>query len=143
LAAFVSGAKRAWPATTVDALLRSQCAATPSALACSDGDTSLSYAVLARAADHIGAELAARGIGRGDVVGVLADRDVLLPALLLAVLERGAAYLPLDPEAPAQRLAQVLDDAGARAVLVRLSMEDEDTDARLTAFGGRVIDLAT
>lgn len=74
---------------------------------------SLSYAEIARRSAEIGATLAARGVGRGDIVAVCMDRSLDLVPTLLAVWRTGAAYLPLDPIYPADRIAYILADARA------------------------------
>ncbi|MFD0474493.1 AMP-binding protein [Nonomuraea thailandensis] len=79
----------------------------------------LSHAELNDRADRIAAGLLEHGVSRGDVVGVRVPRDRMLPAVLLGVWRAGAAYLPLDPEHPAERLRLLAADAGARVVLTR------------------------
>ena len=77
----------------------------------------LTYAELAGRADRIAAALAGRGIGPGDSVAVATGRGLDWPAVLLGVLRAGAAYVPVDPNAPAERRAHLLRDSGARLVL--------------------------
>jgi amino acid adenylation domain-containing protein len=89
------------------------------------GEMRLTYAELAAEAQAVAAHLRDRGVGPGTVVGVCLDRGPDLVAALLGVLCAGAAYLPLDPDYPAERIAYVLGDAGARLVL---------TDARGAAI---------
>ncbi|MFG2073144.1 amino acid adenylation domain-containing protein [Nonomuraea maritima] len=91
---------------------------TGTAVAGQDG-ASLSHAELNDRADRIAAGLLAHGVSRGDVVGVRVPRDRMLPAVLLGVWRAGAAYLPLDPDHPAERLRLLAADAGARVVLTR------------------------
>ncbi|MFG1614622.1 amino acid adenylation domain-containing protein [Nonomuraea wenchangensis] len=79
----------------------------------------LSHAELNDRADRIAAGLLAHGVSRGDVVGVRVPRDRMLPAVLLGVWRAGAAYLPLDPDHPAERLRLLAVDAGARVLLTR------------------------
>ncbi|MEU1394009.1 MULTISPECIES: amino acid adenylation domain-containing protein [unclassified Nonomuraea] len=81
--------------------------------------TSLSFADLNDWADRAAATLLEHGVAPGDVVGVCLPRDHLMPAVLLAVWRAGAAYLPMDPEHPAERLRLLAEDAGARVVLAR------------------------
>ncbi|MEV4374713.1 amino acid adenylation domain-containing protein [Nonomuraea sp. NPDC049637] len=81
--------------------------------------TSLSFADLNDWADRAAATLLEHGVAPGDVVGVRLPRDHLMPAVLLAVWRAGAAYLPMDPEHPAERLRLLAEDAGARVVLAR------------------------
>ncbi|MEU7985054.1 amino acid adenylation domain-containing protein [Streptosporangium canum] len=81
--------------------------------------TSLSYAELDDWSGRVAAALLAHGVAPGQVVGVCLPRDQLMPAALLAVWRAGAAYLPLDPEHPAERLRWLAEDAGAHVVLTR------------------------
>ncbi|WP_406673146.1 amino acid adenylation domain-containing protein [Nonomuraea sp. N2-4H] len=92
--------------------------ATGTAVIGPDGAT-LSHAELNDRADRIAAGLLAHGVSRGDVVGVRVPRDRMLPAVLLGVWRAGAAYLPLDPDLPEERLRLLAEDAGARVVLTR------------------------
>lgn len=135
-----AGPRRDWPPTTIDAMVREQCEKYPQSIAVSSGAQTLRYADLARQVDAVRASLAEQGAGRGDVVGVLLERDAALPSVLLGILACGAAYLPLDADAPADRLQWMLEDAGVRLIV---SSEREREHAALTRFGGRVIDLAT
>ncbi|WP_395293021.1 amino acid adenylation domain-containing protein [Kitasatospora hibisci] len=80
----------------------------------------LDYGTLDRLADGVAERLRALGIGPGRTVAVLLPRTPRLLAALLGVLKSGAAYLPLDPGHPAERLALVLADGGAAAVLTDL-----------------------
>ncbi|MFE9427308.1 amino acid adenylation domain-containing protein [Kitasatospora sp. NPDC006697] len=99
------------PAATLPELLAAQAAATPQALAVS-GTVELTYRQLADRVDSL-----ARHIEPGSVVAILAERG---PAALigqLATLRAGAAYLPLDPAHPVDRLRALLADAGAALVL--------------------------
>ncbi|WP_327064990.1 non-ribosomal peptide synthetase [Kitasatospora sp. NBC_01302] len=113
--ATLTAAQQATPITelTVDQLLRQRAAERPDAPAVSaPGAASLSYAELDRAADRLAHHLAARGAGPGQLVGVALERGTDLPVALLAVLRTGAAYVPLDPDYPAARLAVMTEDAG-------------------------------
>ncbi|MEU9006093.1 non-ribosomal peptide synthetase [Streptomyces sp. NPDC048551] len=86
---------------------------TPDAVALTGPEGEVSYRELDARAGAVAAELRRRGIGRGSVVGLLADRTVDAVAAIWGVLKAGAAYLPLDPHHPDRRLAGVLADAGA------------------------------
>jgi amino acid adenylation domain-containing protein len=83
-----------------------------------DADGERSAASLLDDSARIAAALAARGVVAGDVVGVAMSRSADVMAALLGVWRAGAAYLPLDPAHPADRLAYVAGDAGARVILV-------------------------
>ncbi|MBP2703142.1 amino acid adenylation domain-containing protein [Microbispora sp. RL4-1S] len=77
----------------------------------------LTHAELHRRADQVARLLRGRGIGPEDTVGVLLDRGPELIACLLGVWKAGAAYLPMDPKFPAQRIADMLDTARTPLVL--------------------------
>ncbi|HVH14033.1 MAG TPA: amino acid adenylation domain-containing protein, partial [Longimicrobium sp.] len=72
---------------------------------------------LDRWADRIAGELRARGAAPGGIVGVYVDRGVGMVAALLGILRTGAAYLPLDPVYPPERIAYMIQDSGAALVL--------------------------
>ncbi len=100
--------------------LAAQAAARPRALAVADADGAvLSYAELEESANQLARHLREQGIGRGDLVGVLLPRSADLVVALCAVLRAGAAYLPLDPGYPAERLSWLLEDAQASLVVTR------------------------
>ncbi|MDP9845756.1 non-ribosomal peptide synthetase [Streptosporangium lutulentum] len=90
---------------------------TPDAVAVECGDATLTYAELDARADELTALLRSRGVVPGDVVGICLNRSPDAVAALLATWRAGAAYLPLDPEHPAERLAFMLDDSSASLVL--------------------------
>ena len=77
----------------------------------------LTYRTLDETADHVAHHLRSRGVGVGDVVGVGLDRSPELIIALLAVLKSGAAYLPIDPTYPHDRVIFMLTDASAKILL--------------------------
>ncbi|PNV30840.1 non-ribosomal peptide synthetase, partial [Streptomyces sp. DH-12] len=112
-----------------------QAAATPDAVALIVGDTSLTYAEVDRRANRLAHALLRRGAGPDQVVALALPRSAELVVALLAVLKSGAAYLPLDPDHPAGRLAYVLEDARPALLLTTLSTDSRtpsgDTAGRL------------
>ncbi|MBZ3901148.1 non-ribosomal peptide synthetase [Streptomyces griseiscabiei] len=95
--------------------------ATPDRVAVTDGAAGLTYRELDDRATLLAHGLRARGVAAGDRVGVCLERTAELVVALLAVLKAGAAYVPVDPAYPADRIAHTVRDAGAGAVLTRLS----------------------
>ncbi|MDK0523156.1 non-ribosomal peptide synthetase [Streptomyces sp. ML-6] len=89
----------------------------PDRIAVSHEDTTLTYAELSARAHRLARLLAARSIGPGSVVALALPRSAELVTGLLAVSLAGAAYLPLDPDYPADRLAYMLADARPAAVV--------------------------
>src|SRR3954451_19207653 len=100
-------------------LIAAQVARTPEAVAVSCEGEALSYRELWSAAGRLAAWLGALGVGPEVVVGVCAERSLELMVGLLAVLRAGGAYLPLDPDYPAERLAFMLADSGVPVVLAQ------------------------
>ncbi|WPP02039.1 amino acid adenylation domain-containing protein [Pseudomonas sp. HR96] len=91
----------------------------PDALAVVDGHVSLSRGQLDEQASRIAGHLQRAGIGCGAVVAVALPRSASWLAALLGVLKAGAAYLPLDPSQPPQRLRQLLQASAARRLIGR------------------------
>ena len=87
------------------------------------GTETLTYAQLDGRANRLARRLRQLGVDRAELVGVCLERSVDLPAALLGVLKRGAAYVPLDPEFPASRLAYMLDNAGIRVIVSQRDLE--------------------
>ncbi|EME71978.1 hypothetical protein H261_00325 [Paramagnetospirillum caucaseum] len=82
------------------------------------GDETLTYTGLSARAQAVSRALAARGIGRGDFVGLWMSRSLDLHVALLGILASGAAYIPFDTEAPTERVAECLADCAAKALIV-------------------------
>ena len=101
----------------VERLFRAVARARGAAPAVRFADGALSYAELDAASDAIACRLAQRGVGAGDTVGVLLERSAAMVVAWLGVLKLGAAYVPLDVEQPAARLAGMLADAASRVVV--------------------------
>ncbi|MFI6321051.1 amino acid adenylation domain-containing protein [Nonomuraea sp. NPDC050556] len=77
----------------------------------------LTYAELDARAERLAAVLRVKGVGPDTTVGVLLEQSVDLAVALVAVLKAGGAYVPLDPKQPTERLAYMLADSGAVAVV--------------------------
>ncbi|MCT9089659.1 amino acid adenylation domain-containing protein [Streptomyces sp. ASQP_92] len=117
VAAWGSGPLEDVPAATVPALFEQRVRDTPHAPAVRDAHTTLTYAELDARADAVARHLAALGVGPEDRVAIALPRTRELVVALLGVLKAGAAYVPLDPDYPAQRLTYMLDDARPRLLL--------------------------
>ncbi len=105
------------PQGTLAVLFEAQVARTPDAVAVSCEGVQLSYQGLDDAAGRVAEVLAGLGAGPGSVVAVVMDRSAALMAALLGVLKAGAAYLPVDPGYPVDRVAFMLADAEPAVVL--------------------------
>jgi natural product biosynthesis luciferase-like monooxygenase protein len=102
---------------TLDAMFRDQVARTPEAAAVTFHGHTLSYRQLADRVDRLAGELAARGVQARDRVGIATERGIDMVVAVLATLQVGAAYLPLDPAYPHDRLRFMVDDSGVRVVI--------------------------
>ncbi len=103
--------------------IREQILRHPDRIAVEHTDERLSYAEVGRRVDELAARLAQVGAGPGVLVGVAMGRSPDLICAVLAVHRVGAAYLPLDPRYPAERLAFMLGDSGAQIVVTDASSQ--------------------
>jgi amino acid adenylation domain-containing protein len=108
-----------WPAPEIGLhqLVAAQAERTPDAVAVIGEAESVTYRELMDRAGRLARHLAALGAGPERIVGVRMERKPDLVASLLGVLQSGAAYLPLDPAYPEERLAFMLEDSGAEIVV--------------------------
>ncbi|MEV0505149.1 amino acid adenylation domain-containing protein, partial [Streptomyces spectabilis] len=113
----VNDTAREVPAATLPSLIEEQAAHTPDAPALVFGDTTLTYRELSARANQLARHLVGLGAGHETTVALALPRSVELMVALLAVLKSGAAYVPVDPDYPADRIAYMLDDAAPVAVL--------------------------
>ena len=104
---------------TVLELFAAQVARRPEAVALARGTERLTYAELDRRAAELAAALKTRGVGPEVAVAIAAERSVTTAVGILAVLQAGAAYVPLDPTYPRQRLELIVADSRAKVLLTR------------------------
>ncbi len=120
----------AWNAThtdydrekTVAELFAAQCARTPAAVALVFEGRELTYAALDARAERLAARLRELGAGADVLVGVCVERSLEMMVGLLGILKSGAAYVPLDPTYPAERLAFMLQDAEAPVLVTQRAL---------------------
>ena len=99
------------------------------------GTPSLTYLELNHKANQLAHRLRAAGLGRGQLVALLVERSFAMMIGVLGIIKSGAAYLPLSPDNPSQRIDYMLRDANVGALLVQ-----EKTRSK-TSFTGLVINL--
>ncbi|MBS0180675.1 MAG: amino acid adenylation domain-containing protein, partial [Nitrospira sp.] len=134
---------RAYPsAAALPALIQAQAARTPEAIAVRAGATPVTYAALLAQASQLAHALRAQGIGPEALVAVALERSVDLVVALLGTWYAGAAFVPLDPSYPVERLRYMLDDSQAALLLTDTAQAtrlahpgptrclDQDGDAR-------------
>ncbi|MGK9339617.1 amino acid adenylation domain-containing protein [Sinorhizobium meliloti] len=117
-------------------LFTEQARRAPSAIAVSFDGRHMSYAELARRSDELAAHLLSLGVEPGAIIGLCVERSPSLVVGALGILKAGAAYLPLDPSYPADRLVYMVDDAKARIVIT-----DERSRATVPSAVDQVVDL--
>ncbi|HEX8871242.1 MAG TPA: amino acid adenylation domain-containing protein, partial [Candidatus Acidoferrum sp.] len=116
----------------IHTLFEAQAARTPNAIALEAGDERLTYAQLSRQADKLAMRL--RGVEPDTPIGLLTDRGIGMAVGALGILKAGAAYVPVDSTFPGERIAFILSDTGAPAVVTR-----EAFRRQLAGYNGRVI----
>jgi amino acid adenylation domain-containing protein len=100
-------------------LFEQQAARTPGAEAVACEGERLTYAELNARANQLARHLGALGVGPESFVGLFVERSVEMIVGVLGILKAGAAYVPLDPASPAERIGYMLADARAAAVLTQ------------------------
>src|SRR6185437_13446019 len=143
------------PEATLHRLFEAQVNATPDAIALDDHGERMTYRDLDRQANRMARLLRARGVEKETLVGLCVHRSAAMVAAILAVLKAGAAYVPLDPAYPRQRLAQILHDSAAPVVIAEararallpegagLVLLDGDAGEIAAQSDARLPDLAT
>ncbi len=112
---------------TVQSIFEDIAAAEGEKIAVIANGKSISFSALNRRANQIAFWLREHGIGRNSIVAFCIHRSIDLSAALLGILKSGAAYLPIDPDYPADRISFMLKDSGARILL---------TDGEPVSFSG-------
>lgn len=120
----VSSAPTPVPERGVGQLFEDQAMRSPDAAAVSCGEQTASYGELRTRAGRLAAELRRRGVGVESLAAVCVEPSIELLVALLAIWKVGAAYVPLDPDSPPERLAYMLDDCGASLLLTQDRLTD-------------------
>ncbi|MFJ2985441.1 amino acid adenylation domain-containing protein, partial [Pseudomonas sp. NPDC087185] len=121
---FNDTAQRYAQGQTVHALIEAQAARTPDAPALMQAGQVLSYGALNRRANQLAHQLIGQGVKVGDRVALCLPRNAQRLVGLLAVLKAGAAYVPVDPTYPAERIAYLLADSAPALVLATAAIEN-------------------
>ncbi|MBL9075324.1 MupA/Atu3671 family FMN-dependent luciferase-like monooxygenase [Tabrizicola sp.] len=126
---------------TIPAAILAQARRTPDAVAVIAGETKLTYADLATRAARIANTLRSMNVGKGTLVGLACRRSTDMVAGALGIQLAGAAYVPMDPAYPADRLALYAEDSGCPVILTESAVAEAlpqgpahlilDTDPRL------------
>lgn len=108
----------------MESLFLRRAAEHPEAPAVIAGDTVLRYGELEDRSARVASWLQSQGVGTDELVAIVAEKGPEQVVAALAILRAGAAYLPLDPGLPTERLHELLRDAGARRVLTQSHLEE-------------------
>nr|APZ78834.1 nonribosomal peptide synthetase [Stigmatella aurantiaca Sg a15] len=119
----------------VHEVIAAQAKKTPSAIAVESEEGTLSYEDLEARAGAIAHELVQRGVTPGTLVAISVERSLGMMVGLLGILKAGAAYVPLDPAYPRERLAFMLKDSGARVVITQEHLAPTFPDAEVLVLG--------
>ncbi|CAM2005625.1 non-ribosomal peptide synthetase [Acanthopleuribacter pedis] len=131
------GERVAFSKTPMHHFIAERAAAHPERPALISAEGTMRYGELQAAVDRLAAHLIQRGVGPEDAVAVYLERGHAMVIAMLAVLQAGGQYIPLDPFYPQQRIALVLEDAQPRWALTQPSLSDDlpaDVEALDTAL---------
>ena len=120
--------------SSLAALIEAQVERAPNAVAVVYGEHRMTYLQLNERANQLAHELHKHGTGPDQLVGLCVERSADMVVALLAIVKSGAAYLPLDPLLPLDRLRHMLEDSSVRLLITGQSLRD-----RLSAYSGTAI----
>jgi amino acid adenylation domain-containing protein len=129
-------AQVSYPQACIHELFEAQAKRTPGAVAVVYENRQLTYAELDRKANQLAHALSKWGLGPEALVAICVERSLEMVVGLLGILKAGAAYVPLDPAYPRERLAYMLKDTQAPVLLTQRRLRDQ-----LPSYAGRVMDL--
>ena len=124
------------PAATIPQLFQEQVEKSPTAVAVSLGDKSVSFLELDRLSSRLAQHLAGFALEQENVIALAMDRSVEFVVSILAILKAGCAYLPVDLSYPARRIRSMLEDSQAKILLTT-----SDRQSRFSEFGITVVVL--
>ncbi|AVF26547.1 non-ribosomal peptide synthase/polyketide synthase [Paenibacillus larvae] len=121
---------------TIHQLFEEQTARTPDRTAVVFEGEQLTYGELNKRANRLARTLRGEGVEAGQIVGIMVERSLEMIVGILGILKAGAAYLPIDPGYPLERIQYLLGDSGIRLLLVQGSLYDKEI-----LFTGKWIDV--
>jgi len=119
---------------TIQQLFETHAELTPDALAVACGTQQVSYGELNRRANQLAHYLREHGVEEESLVAVCMERSLEIVVGCLAIMKAGGAYVPLDPAYPEQRLAFMVEDAGAQIILTKEPQREKLSGAGATVF---------
>jgi tyrocidine synthetase III len=109
---------------TLHGLFEEQVEKTPNHIALQGMTGNLTYSRLNEKADRLAVKLAVQGVGPGDIVGLKIERSLEMLIGILGILKAGAAYLPINPKNPEQRIRYMLNDSSAKLLLTEVEIKE-------------------
>src|SRR6185437_15714778 len=127
----------------IQELFEAQARSTPEAVAVIHEGRALRYADLNARANQLARYLVHLGVGPEQVVGICINRDIEMVVGLLGILKAGAAYVPLDPNYPRERLQHMLEDAAPQVVLTTAELQNvlPPTGAQIIAVDAKLQEI--
>jgi amino acid adenylation domain-containing protein len=110
------------PASSIHSLFETAVKEHANKIAVTDGESSLTYRELNAQSNRLAHHLRLYGVGFEDCVGICLDRSVQMLVGLLGILKAGAAYMPLDPAFPSDRLKYMIENSGASIVVTQTNL---------------------
>ncbi|WP_394211424.1 amino acid adenylation domain-containing protein [Enterovibrio calviensis] len=131
-----------WSYVPVTTLFDRQADERPDAIAIKHGTSTYTYSELREASNHLANYLQNKGVKKDQAVGVLFDRGCDMIVAMIAVMKAGAAFLPLDPDYPTERLAYMVKDARAQFVMTASSVLERWGEVKACMAEHAVVALA-
>jgi non-ribosomal peptide synthetase component F len=123
--------------TCLHELFERQVERTPDAVAVVAGGTRLTYRQLDERANQLASHLRSCGVDRGQLVGIFLERSAEIVVALLGALKSGAAYVPLDPAYPKERITSIYEQARPTVLITESALQDRLPALESQIRGGR------
>ncbi|MGG4191813.1 condensation domain-containing protein, partial [Paenibacillus peoriae] len=120
---------------TIHQMFEEQAERTPEQTAVVFGESRLTYRELNERANRLARTLRAEGVQADQLVGLMAERSLDMMVGIFAILKAGGAYVPIDPDYPEERIRYMLEDSGAKLLLLQSHLQDR------ISFAGRTLKL--
>ncbi|OMF04068.1 non-ribosomal peptide synthetase [Paenibacillus amylolyticus] len=135
-------ADESWRERTIHELFEEQAERTPEQVAVVYGDSSLTYRELNERANRLARSLRASGAQADQPIAIMAERSLEMIVGIYAILKAGGAYVPIDPQFPQERIRYMLEDSGARLLLIQSHLRESASFAGTEPLGGlSLVDL--